>query len=937
VRSADRTIILLVALLPFILLGHALLPGRVLAPVDVLMTAYPWRALAPGVTPANPLLTDVTYLVHPLLLWGAREIGEGRLPLWNPQLLAGAPYLANPHTAMFFPLTWLLWVLPAATALTLLAIGKICLVGVATYWCGRRLALSRGPAALAAVAFMLSGQVVAWLHWPYATTMAFLPILVGLVERMRVRRDSRALAMLVVAVALALFAGYPQGAAWALLVSAVWALAVAGTAVGGAPRFLMRFAAGVVLGAAVAAVQIVPFAEYARESAVVAYREQWFPYLALPARAAVTWLVPFFFGGPQDYRGDWNLNVVTLTVGVAPLLTVPVALVVAWRTPATRILSALAAVSAAMVYGVPWVGPALASLPVLSWGQSLRVAPVLSFAVAMLGAIGMEAIMSADVQGRRRAALAVVATAAGLAGAIFAAVAFQPQVVIAARGGWGSLPHVLVFLAALTITALTVLRWLRHPQEQWRAVVVLLTVELVTLGPLAARINIARDAAWLYPEPPVMAALRGLTSTDHGRILVGRHNIAMLHGLSEPTGHDGMTPRRLEEIAGPLGTGRTIGTIGSEPLGAGAVFASGALDALGVRWLVVPPGVGAPRADAPLKYDGPDARVYENPRAMPRVLRVPVARCLAASDSRTLIRGGIDWKAEVLLSGDCQDAPLGSRDGGVGSAQIRHDKTDRVLVDVDGERAAYLVLFDTWFPGWRVRIDGADARLFRADHAFRAVWVPAGRHVVEFRYRPASVIYGALVSALALIVVAVLAVGPRWRRLGVAAAMLILTAGAGDAAALEPIPLKLTAPAYADQSTVVTLSVRLHGAANPSAPAADVYLVWAFRPDARFLTSDGAWTPEPVAIRAGVRIAELAPLEIRWRAEPPGAISFALLAVKPGGDPIDRATWLWQPDLAWVTVRAPRALDRVERQMLWGVGVAAVFSVAIVAFDLRRR
>jgi hypothetical protein len=930
-------VVLLLALLPFALFGHALLPGRVLAPVDLLMTAYPWRALAPSVTPVNPLLTDVTYLVHPLLLWGAREIREGRLPLWNPQLFAGAPYLANPHTAMFFPLTWLMWLLPAAPALTLLAISKIALVGVATYWCGRRLALGRGAAVLGAVAFMLSGQVVAWLHWPYTTTMAFLPILVGVVELMRARADARSVAALALAVALALFAGYPQGAAWAMLVAGVWALAVAHTAVGGALSFLARFAAGVTLGAATAAVQIWPFAEYARASAVVAYREQWMPYLSLPGRAAVTWLVPFFFGGPRDYHGDWNFNSVMLTVGVVPLITLPIALAVAWQRTATRVLTALAIAATAIVYGVPWVGAALASLPVVGWGQSLRVAPVLSFAVAMLGAIGVDAVASAEPRSRRRAAFAIAGTVAALAGIVVAAVAAQPEALLRPDDRWGAALHVLSFLVALTITALVILRSLRRPDERWRRTVVLVALEIATLAPIATRINVAADAAWLYPEPPVMRALRVAASPDRGRVLLGRHNLAMLYGLSDPSGHDGMTPAHLEAIAGPLGTGRTIGTIGSEPLGAGAVFSSAALDALGVRWFVVPPGAGPPRPEAELRYAGLDARVYENARAMPRVVLVSAARCVAAEESRALIRAGIAWRQEVVLTGDCAGAPSGTRDISVGSAIIRDYTANRVSIDVASSAPAYLVLFDAWFPGWRAQVDGVDARLFRADHAFRAVWVPAGRHAVDFHYRPTSVLAGGLISALALVLVGVLAVGHRWRPLAVAGAMLVTIVGARDATAFESMPLELAVPSHAAHLETVPIAIRARARANAASATADLYLVWAFRPDARFLTPDGAWTSEPVPIHRGVRLAGLQPLRVDWRAEPAGSISFALLAVKAGGHPIDRANWLWSPELSWVTVRSPHTLDRVARQVLVGLGVAAFVSVAVVLVDLRRR
>ena len=65
-------------------------------------------------------------------------------------------------------------------------------------------------------------------------------------------------------------------------------------------------------------------------------------------------------------------------------------------------------------------------------------------------------------------------------------------------------------------------------------------------------------------------------------------------------------------------------------------------------------------------------------------------------------------------------------------------------------------LTDTWFPGWRVRVDGRETTLWRADHAFRAVWVPAGRHEVEIRFEPRSLKVGLLVSVLS-------AAAARWR------------------------------------------------------------------------------------------------------------------------------------------------------------------------------
>ena len=59
-----------------------------------------------------------------------------------------------------------------------------------------------------------------------------------------------------------------------------------------------------------------------------------------------------------------------------------------------------------------------------------------------------------------------------------------------------------------------------------------------------------------------------------------------------------------------------------------------------------------------------------------------------------------------------------------------------------------LVLADTWYPGWSVRVDGRPAPLLRADHAFRAVALPAGEHRVEFHYQPTWLVPGVALGLL---------------------------------------------------------------------------------------------------------------------------------------------------------------------------------------------
>lgn len=84
---------------------------------------------------------------------------------------------------------------------------------------------------------------------------------------------------------------------------------------------------------------------------------------------------------------------------------------------------------------------------------------------------------------------------------------------------------------------------------------------------------------------------------------------------------------------------------------------------------------------------------------------------------------------------------------------------------------AYLVLTDTYFPGWLAQIDGQDTPMYRADGNFRAVFVPAGEHTVRFKYSPVSFRVGSVLSLLAVIAALLALIALVWQRfvLGVTA------------------------------------------------------------------------------------------------------------------------------------------------------------------------
>jgi hypothetical protein len=112
-----------------------------------------------------------------------------------------------------------------------------------------------------------------------------------------------------------------------------------------------------------------------------------------------------------------------------------------------------------------------------------------------------------------------------------------------------------------------------------------------------------------------------------------------------------------------------------------------------------------------------------------------------------LTTAGMDARRTVILE---SDPPMAQRPatagGGPGLATVRSYQDAAVEIQTEADDRRLLVLTDLYYPGWHATLDGNPVAIFRADHAFRAVPVPAGNHVVRFEYRPASFRVGLLIS-----------------------------------------------------------------------------------------------------------------------------------------------------------------------------------------------
>jgi hypothetical protein len=220
---------------------------------------------------------------------------------------------------------------------------------------------------------------------------------------------------------------------------------------------------------------------------------------------------------------------------------------------------------------------------------------------------------------------------------------------------------------------------------------------------------------------------------------VGYHwpNIGLIHDFDHLFGHN---PLRLEDFERATAAPDTVAGPDQRPFPPLMSSYRSMLESLfGVRFVAI--GVPVEEIDKSFKPGDlefiartKDAYVYENPRALPRVL---LATKWQRADFGAMIRTGrwpdIDPRRAVLLEG----APVGAARGeGDGNARIlRYQNTD-IEIEADSTDGGFVALNDVWHPWWRATVDGTPVEILKANVLFRAVVVPAGRHVVRFTFHP---------------------------------------------------------------------------------------------------------------------------------------------------------------------------------------------------------
>ena len=572
---------------------------------DLVYIAYPWRAYddptALNAYDHGPV-SDTVDGAYPDRQRFAEGLQDRSVLDWNPWVQGGQSLGGVSSSGVLGPATLAHVVFPGWYALAVVkAVGVALSIGFTYLFC-RRLGTQRLPAVLGGIAFAGSGFMVMWTNWPQVEVAALIPALFWATERFLQKRTAASVVPIAIALACMLLPNFPAVAGYSLYVLvpyvAVRLLADHRLDIKRVATGAVGAASGLAAGGLLVAWFLLPFASLLGTTDL-AYRGQDVDD-NLRAATLATAVVPRIFGLSDDginYAGPWPGQIEAVSfVGVVTVLlaVLAVALPAGERAPrAARgtLAAATLVIGLATYIGGPLLG-LLQKLPVFTDSFIGRTRSVLGFLVAVLAALGLQALIERRdrLPARSRLAFGGVVGVAALS-AVWVGVLTHDWV--SDHGLSDVARSAAVLPGIVTAIAVLSLALVRFGPRLLRlgalaALPVLLTVESLALSmPLLP--NEPREQ--FYPDTAATSFLREHVGADRvgfeGLSFYG--NSLTLEDVRALTGHGFAAPTWADMLRAVDHRAYANSNTFSQLRGDLEVVTNPALDRMGVRWFATAP------------------------------------------------------------------------------------------------------------------------------------------------------------------------------------------------------------------------------------------------------------------------------------------------------------------------------------------------------------
>ncbi|HVZ67433.1 MAG TPA: YfhO family protein [Patescibacteria group bacterium] len=691
-----------------------------------------------GVPFKNFLITDPVRQTYPWKNLSIEIEKKIQLPLWNPYNFSGTPLLANFQSGVFYPLNILYFILPFEFGWSIMIILSPILAGVFMYLFLRNLDIRKEASLLGAIALSFSGFFIAWMEWGNIIhTALWLPLILLSIDKIYTEKEQKGWGLLLLFSLIAsFFAGHLQTFFYILVLAFLYSV-FRWFSYGRKLLVPIRLILIFIIFTVLAAIQWVPTLQFillsARNADLIGINNPgWF----VPLQNIVQFLVPDFFGNPTtlNYWGIWNYAEFVGYIGVIPLMMAFIAILFR-RDKNTIFFSLVLLFSLILAFATPFAKlPFILHIPFVNTSQPTRLLFIVCFSLSVLCGLGADYFMK-----EKKKNILVIAIFAVFFVSIWVFIVgkgfnlVEASNLIVAKKNL-ILPTLIFLLASVLFIFNYFISKKKYGNFSNLVIYLLILISVFDLFRFGWKFESFTKSEYLFPSTKVLSFIQ--KDPDIFRVMSDNSeifppNFSIMYKIQTPDGYDPLYIKRYGELVAAYG--RKKPDI-SAPFGFNRIitlqdYKTNLVDLLGVKYVLSKNQLLDPKLTN--VYTDGTINVYKNSNALPRAFFV--STIVSASNDQNEIEKLIDTKD--LLSNTAfveTNDNLANKKINKGNAKIVTYSPNRVIINTDNSGDGFLVLTDAYYPTWKVKIDGVDKKIYITDYAFRGVFIPKGKHTVEF-------------------------------------------------------------------------------------------------------------------------------------------------------------------------------------------------------------
>jgi hypothetical protein len=726
-----------------------------------------------------PFYRDIILQFYPWQIFTNEAIRSGYIPLWNPYVSCGAPFLANLQTAIFNPLKIVFYILPYSYALKFFILLNMFLAGLFSFYLCKDFKLSNYACFLSSLVFMLNGYLIMRVEFfSVFSASIWIPLIFLFIKRLFEKQRLKYLFLSSIFMSLPIFCGSVQIYFYNFILLLIYTIWFSIVFKKGILKNILILSSICVISICLSMIQLLPFIEYVFNSnrgSGLTYEvaSNW----SLPPLHLVSFIFPFLFGDPSSstYLGGAQFWVMSFYIGFLPII---LSFIFSGFRKQKFVFFLLGTFLFFLILSFGKYTPLFYLLykyilPFKLIRYPATIMYVNVFLLSILTAYGFSSLEEGIIKKRYKEYFKNIFLI------IFVFFAFvliiyysfnifnnsiRKEIII------NSLFQVMLFSLILVILYLSAI-YKKIKIKTFKILLILLTVfDLfifgITLNPLISdkiffkkpeivdflekdksfyRIILSPRTHQIFSFKYFTEGLKegieyGNFAYDTKRILYDNYN--MIYKIFHADGYDPLKIKEHDKVMFLLKNQKTP----SE---------TRVLDLLNVKYIISYEKIEDKNLELLTNIEG--VNLYRNRNYLPRAFLVDKIKIVSNNeDAISLIKNNQFIPEEEVIKEEKEEKKEkeGKKED-IGIVDIVDYKNEEVIIKAKMFKEGILIFLDSYYPGWRVYIDGKEDIIFKANYLYRGVYLSKGEHNVKFLYKPITFKVGLYVTLIAILILTI--------------------------------------------------------------------------------------------------------------------------------------------------------------------------------------